>query len=105
MASSDLDINKFLLGTVWADASEIWIKPEYQILVKAKLAKEKSGNKLLKYFSTKDAPPELKHDMEREGYSYYKLFTLAEVILEQKEKLHRNKQFKEYLGKLFFIIN
>ena len=105
MASSDPDINKFLLDTEWGDASQMWLKPEYQRLFKAKLAwlTDRSGKNLLKYFSMKDATPELKNDMDKEGYSYYKLFTLAEVTTEQKEKLHKNKKFKEYVGKLLFF--
>ena len=94
------DFSKFISGTAWEDGNQSWLKYEEEILNAPSMEdRPLSGKSLLKYLAIKEVTVELQTELEKYGFSFYKIFTSSHVTQAQKEKLHESKKFMQYIGK------
>lgn len=100
----------FLAGTIWEnnrDDCKDWLRYQDEIESALSMADRPapfSGQSLLRYLQRTEASGEFQQELDNNGFSFYKLFTVAQVSQAQREKLQKSKQFRGHIGKFIIIL-
>lgn len=100
----------FLSGTLWENGNDEctdWLNYQHEIETALSMADRPaplSGKSLLRYLARTEASSDFQEELDENGFSFYKLYTLPQVSQAQREKLQKSKQFKRHIGRCLCVI-